>query len=550
MRKIYARLLLTAVVLLPTLFAVLTFMNAHTKPLETASVISLELTDPDGTVYSFDAQNEADAEFIQFMVELGEHALSIEKLPADLEGSSGYTAIFVSRAHTRQYRYYFSPTKPSSSYLVDYAGNAFRIDAADTIAFLDSAYSSALYSHSQSPILTAAGNVIEPSYAKWSYYSYSNVEHISTVTSEQTQTVTSSYASFAITFDTLPDKSTLKITDDDGNTLYEGSYNDFIKENHLKKLIRKDMLLHIDLSAHWEKSMSISYFGDAAYHFELQVIFDPGATFWLGEETVELGDFVVLSGKYVEYPEELSFSSEPSIDYEPIFFVDGEYVRALIPIAQNLPDGARDYQLKVNYLGIEHSLTLQVNPTDYVSTVKSFNRNGSMNLSARTEATLAAFSEYIASLPYEPQALFNGAFIMDSGHGKRAEYGNTVNNGDADDRFVSNGLSIVSYAGTKLHAINNGKVIAVGKTALGGNTVVIDHGLGLRSVYYCIGTVNVQVGDMVTVDTVIGSGADSSGYSDGITAHCELWVGNKAVSYYQLTEEGRNGMVVYGDITE
>lgn len=551
MKKIYIRIFLAAVILLPTCFAILSFLNARTAPVQTSSVTSMELIAPDGSKIVLDAKSKDAASFIRFFIELNDNARSVEKLPSDLEDASCYTAIYISRSGKREYRYYFSPTKPSNSYYEDNTGNAFRIDAADTIAFLDSDYSGGLYAYSKPPQLTASGSsdtqIIDANSTDWRYYTYSNVEHTLNETNESTQTLTSSYDDFALQFDTFPDTSSLKITDDSDKVIYSGSYTDFIKTNHLKELIRKDTLLHFELTAHWEYTPSPGYGGDATYRFDLQVIFDPYASFWLGEETIELGDFVVLSGKYVENIDELSITCSPSIHYQPQFFQDGEYVRALIPFSQELPDGAGDYELQINYMGIVHTLTVKVKPTSYATTVKDYRYTG-LDPSARTEGSLEAFRSFIASLPYEQTPMFNGTFVMNTGENRRANFGNTVHNTDsAEDDFLSNGIAFVAYYGTQIRAVNNGKVIAVSTTEYGGNTVVIDHGLGLRSVYYCIGKVAVNVGDMVSTGAVIGSGACKEGYTDGITAYCELWVGDKPVSYYPLVEGGRTSMIVYGE---
>lgn len=552
MKKIYTKIFLAAVILLPACFAVFSFMNAQTQPVQTSSVTAMELIAPDGSSVRFDAQTKADSEFIRFFIDLNNNARNVEKLPSDLEDAACYTARYVSHSSTREYRYYFSPTKPSNSYYQDYDGNAYRIDAADTITFLDSKYSGALYDHSQAPKLTVIGveesdTDLDAVSSEWHYYTYSNVEHSVQKENALQQTFTASYASFGIRFDIFPSESSLSITNDAGEVVYSGSYTDFIAEKHLKDLIRQDTLLHFDLSATWEADPAMGYGGSADYRFDLNVVFDPGAVFWLGEETIELGDFVVLSGQYVENLDELTFSSTPDIGLQPQFFTDGEYVRALIPLSQMLSAG--DYEFTLNYMGIPKTLTLKVKSTAYADTIKNYRYTG-LRTYPRTAEALAEFEQYIASLPYEEAPLFNGTFLLNTGANLRAQFGNTINNtDDRSDRFLSNGAAIVAYAGTQIYAVNNGKVIAVGTTAYGGNTVVVDHGLGLRSVYYCIGKVAVAVGDPVTTGSVIGSGACYDGYTDGITAYCELWVGDTPVSYYPLIESGRTGMIVYGEPT-
>lgn len=552
MKKIYTKLFWAAVILLPTCFAILSFMSAQTKPVQTSSVTVMELCAPDGSSVRFDAENKADAEFIRFFIDLNDNAQSIEKLPSDLEDAGCYVVRYVSRSATREYRYYFSPTKPSNSYYEDYEGNAYRINAVNTISFLDSAYSGALYAHSEPPKLTVVGvgednALLDATSIDWRYYTYSNVEHAILKEDGQSQTFTASYNAFELRFDTFPTQSSLSITDDAGEVIYTGTYKDFISKQHLKELIRKDTLLHFDLSATWDADSSLRYGGTATYQFDLNVVFDPGAVFWLGEQSVERGDFVVLSGQYVENLDELTFSSTPDIGYQPKFYTDGEYIRALIPISQTLASDVGEYAFTLTYMGIPETLTLKVKATSYAATMKDYRYTG-LRTYPRTESALAEFEQYITSLPYEEVALFSGTFLLNTGVNLRAQFGHTINNTDnPSDRFLSNGTAMVAYAGTQMYAVNNGKVIAVGTTAYGGNTVVVDHGLGLRSVYYCLGTVAVSVGDSVTTGDVIGAGACYEGYTDGITAYCELWVGDVPVSYYPLIESGRTGMIVYGE---
>lgn len=552
MKKIYIKLFWAAVILLPTCFAVFSFMNAQTKPVQTSSVSTMELSAPDGSSVRFDAKNKADSEFIRFFIDLNNNARSIEKLPSDLEDAACYVIQYISRSSTHKYRYYFSPTKPTNSYYEDYEGNAFQINAADTISFLDSDYSGALYSHSEPPQLTIIGTdeteiLIDANTAEWRYYTYSNVEHSIEKETEKTQSFTASYVSFELRFDTFPSQSNLSITNDSGEKIYTGSYTNFISQKQLKNLIREDTMLHFDLSATWDSDASLGYGGSANYQFDLNVIFDPGAVFWLGEQSVELGDLVVLSGQYIENLDELTFSSNPDIGYQPKFYTDGEYIRALIPISQTLSSGAGEYVFTLTYMGVPKTLTLKVKNTSYANTVKDYRYTG-LRTYPRTETALAEFEHFITSLPCEEVALFNGTFLLNSGVNLRAQFGHTINNtDDPSDQFLSNGAAMVAYAGTQIYAVNNGKVAAVGTTAYGGNTVVVDHGLGLRSVYYCLGSVDVSVGDSVITGTVIGSGACYDGYTDGITAYCELWVGDVPVSYYPLVSSGRTGLIVYGE---
>jgi len=134
----------------------------------------------------------------------------------------------------------------------------------------------------------------------------------------------------------------------------------------------------------------------------------------------------------------------------------------------------------------------------------------------------------------------------------RAKYGDTINNtSSSKDKFTSGGYAFVAYSNTEILAMNYGTVISIASTEYGGKTVVVDHGLGLRSVYYCLKTVSVMEGEYVKPGTVIGKGSQkSAGYTDGITAYVELWVHDVPVSAEFLANGGRTAMIIYGNPTE
>jgi hypothetical protein len=251
---------------------------------------------------------------------------------------------------------------------------------------------------------------------------------------------------------------------------------------------------------------------------------------------------VVLSGEFVEELEDLSFSSSPSIGFSPTFIRDGDYVRALIPISRDLVDGAGMYTLTAIYQGKEYPLTLRVTVPTYPEAQKKYNYSQKVNTHLRIEENLSAFANLIDAMPISSTLLCDGKFRMNTDLTVRAKYGDIIHNTNkSEEDFRSNGLALVAYSSTPIQAVNRGKVVAVTTTAYGGNTVIVDHGWGLYSVYYCLGSTLVEEGTYVTPDTIIGYGGKEGaglGYTDGITSYCELWVGDCPISYYPMETEG------------
>lgn len=542
MKKIILRIVLAALCLAPALIAMLVYLNAQKLPAATANITSLLWESPGGIETSYLMKDKEGEQFITFLLKLNQNAVEVENLPKECDPATSYKATIKGEGKASVYQYYFSTKSPSHSYFVDPLKQVYRINALDAIAFLDSERSIELYPASVIPVITVAGQRLDPSDVDWTYFTYSGISHQRTQENSETPLVSASYVGITIDPSLVPDSSLLEITDDKNNLLFRGSLDKYDAATALKKLIRKDTLLHFTLCTEWNKEDSIHYQGKAEFRFDVQTVFDPAANFWLGESSVELGEIVVLSGEFVEEITELSFKSSPSIGVTPTFIQDGDLVRAIIPIPRDLSGGAGAYTLIAVYQGKEYPLSLQVKVPSNTETKRKYNYSQKVNTHLRTEENLDSFRNIIDSLPVSSTLLCDGAFRMNPDLTVRAKFGDMIHNTNNDDEdFRSNGLAFVAYSSTPILAVNRGKVISVTTTEYGGKTVVIDHGWGLYSVYYCLGSILVEEGTYVTQDTIVGYGGKEGkgeGYTDGITSYCELWVGGQPVSYYPLQNEG------------
>ena len=69
---------------------------------------------------------------------------------------------------------------------------------------------------------------------------------------------------------------------------------------------------------------------------------------------------------------------------------------------------------------------------------------------------------------------------------------------------IHRGVDIKGKSGTPVRAINSGKVVLQEDLFYGGHTLVIDHGMGLLSVYMHLSKFNVKDGDEVSKRDVVG----------------------------------------------
>jgi len=70
----------------------------------------------------------------------------------------------------------------------------------------------------------------------------------------------------------------------------------------------------------------------------------------------------------------------------------------------------------------------------------------------------------------------------------------TINMGNA---YINNGINILVDREDSIKAANAGKVIFAGEVPYDGNLIVIDHGMGIKTWYGHLGSIEVKVGDGV-----------------------------------------------------
>ena len=121
--------------------------------------------------------------------------------------------------------------------------------------------------------------------------------------------------------------------------------------------------------------------------------------------------------------------------------------------------------------------------------------------------------EYIASLSVEtvPEMLWRGSFkqrintAVESGFADQRDY---LYEGEVVDHQTHLGFDLASTAAAPVSAANRGRVVHAGWLGIYGNCVILDHGMGLQSLYAHLSSIDVGVGEMIELDGQLGrSGA-------------------------------------------
>jgi murein DD-endopeptidase MepM/ murein hydrolase activator NlpD len=143
-------------------------------------------------------------------------------------------------------------------------------------------------------------------------------------------------------------------------------------------------------------------------------------------------------------------------------------------------------------------------------------------------------NEAISALAAEtaPEMLWQGPFkqlintAVEAGFADQRTY---VYNGRDVDHQVHLGFDLASTAGAPIRAANRGRVVHAGWLGIYGNCVILDHGLGLQSLYAHLSSIGVTIGQLVETEAELGrSGA--TGLAGGDHLHFTMLLGGNAVT--------------------
>ncbi len=110
-----------------------------------------------------------------------------------------------------------------------------------------------------------------------------------------------------------------------------------------------------------------------------------------------------------------------------------------------------------------------------------------------------------------------------------AEHRTYIYNGKEVDRQVHLGVDLASTRGVPVTAANAGRVLFAGNLGIYGNSVIIDHGMGLQSLYAHLSSMDVEAGDRVTLGETLGK-SGRTGLAAGDHVHFTMLVAGRPVT--------------------
>lgn len=161
-------------------------------------------------------------------------------------------------------------------------------------------------------------------------------------------------------------------------------------------------------------------------------------------------------------------------------------------------------------------------PTDLVASYVSINRD----MRIENDTFIRSLAEQTA-----PEILWDGPFkqlintAVQSNFADSREY---VYNGEVIDHQTHLGYDLASTAAAPVTSANAGRIVHAGWLGIYGNCVIVDHGMGLQSLYAHLSSIDVRVGDDVDMEQQLGrSGA--TGLAGGDHLHFTILLNGEAV---------------------
>jgi murein DD-endopeptidase MepM/ murein hydrolase activator NlpD len=245
-----------------------------------------------------------------------------------------------------------------------------------------------------------------------------------------------------------------------------------------------------------------------------------GAGIANGDSGLRVAFFAVLWDQDVNTPirvyarDSIGNESSGSFDYRVfpkqfrssrIELEDSFLARVVPPILQNSPELQVDdpSNLLASYLKINRDL-------------RRMNNETIVKLAAQTS----------------PEILWRGPFkqllntAVEAGFADQRTY---VYKGQEVDRQTHLGFDLASTIAAPVRAANRGRVLHAGWLGIYGNCVILDHGMGLMSLYAHLSSIGVQVGDIVDMNQDLGR-SGSTGLAGGDHLHFTMLLAGNAVT--------------------
>ncbi len=318
-------------------------------------------------------------------------------------------------------------------------------------------------------------------------------------------------------------------------TLFQDEQEVFSAENmQSNPLLLADGAYRCVLELQWLETQNCEFFGNMQYVFSLQV--DNPPEIKISSLKTYPGEILIITADHVNADEEVTIQTE--VDFKPNIFSNGTEKIVLLPISYYHKTN-KTYSVQVTAGQV--SQTFQVELLDKEFQIQNLTIDKQVAAATRNDESAREVAEKIDPLRpvCDDEKYWEGTFIqpVEGGRVRPADFGKRRYVNEAPTSYRHNGLDIAHNQGEPVMATNHGRVLFADYMIGTGNTVIIEHGYGLKSWYYHMVSLNTKTGDMVQKGDVIGL-VGSTGFSTGPHLHFSISVNHVFANPMPFFEEG------------
>ena len=448
----------------------------------------------------YDFSNQENKELALFLQSLNKNSYAVDQSITSINHDTSFSARIDENNATRHIDILASLASPS--YYVE-NGSLYQIEQEHFDKFLNTEFAISIYEALYTPALNTYSNkIVAPKDASFTYL-IKNGEELNGQNTKINSTVETFYVSDTSTFSFSTVPSDCKVKAFLGNTLiFDGNYNELANA-----YIPKTQSVTYQVEARWDKSSNSNCFGNAKYEFKFE--YAPAPSFSIDRTSLEAGEFLLMTAKNIQNPDEISFTLSNGTLLTPQFFEKGSVYYALIPFDKTLSSGV--YDLTITCKETKTKFDISITARDRSASSKIYTPDIPL-----TEQMLSDMHALIASIGKNcSQKTFgSNRFINYETSYEEELYLNLgfgrVRKFDAGLEFELTGIEFTASVGVNVHVINSGIVCASGEDAVLGKYIVVDHGYGLKSWYCNISEALHSVGDEVAKDEIIAKTGNSA----------------------------------------
>ncbi len=336
-----------------------------------------------------------------------------------------------------------------------------------------------------------------------------------------------------ITFDKQPSEVLINITAPDGSAAFSGSLEEFEKY-----AVKDSGDYAFALTSKYKTMTEI-----ATVKYAFTVTYDTKPEFSLSCETVPQGGTLLFTAKNVPHDADISLSVD--YPYEPHLEKTEDGWRSYLPLNYKRDPG--NYTATVVFNGETITLPFEITEVEY----EVQNLTVSSSTTSSTVGNSTAMTTYNNTLDRlnamtDENVYWTERFIQPCDGSITTEYGIKRYTNGASTPTRHAGIDIANSEGTPIAASNSGKVIFADWLDVSGYTVMIEHGMGLHTMYLHMKELRCKEGDMVQLGDTVGL-MGMEGFATGPHLHFAVMVNEVSVSPWPVFDGSSGIYAIFGE---